>query len=160
MRNKSYDINARKMFAMDAAGTNQLDNFGKYFTRLISLLEEIISSYGKLKLTAVELKKMAENFVYAERIIDRNLWDRKLKPEHERKEYKSVEVSISQDRVVFKEQKDAAYKAVRDADSLLKYFFAGLLTIKFRLNLNKTLFTVPLKSSSFKIWKTCLKRLG
>jgi len=108
------------MFETDTSGVNHLDTFGKYFTRLISLLEEIINSYGKLKLTAVELKKMAENFVYAERIIDRNLWDRKLKPEHERKEYKSIEAAISQDRVVFQEQKDAAYKAVRESDAILK----------------------------------------
>ena len=96
MRNKSFDINARNLFDKDSTGANQLDTFAKYFTRLIPLMEELINSFSKLKLTAVELKKMTENFKYAERIIDRNIWDRKLKPSFERTDYKSVESSIQQ----------------------------------------------------------------
>lgn len=96
MRNKSFDTNARRIFDKDSNGANQLDTFAKYFTRLISLMEELINSFSKLKLTAVELKKMAENFKFAERIIDRNIWDRKLRPSFERTDYKGVENSIQQ----------------------------------------------------------------
>lgn len=96
MRNKSFDINARKLFGTNSAGANHLDTFGKYFTRLISLMDEIINSFSKLKCTSVELKTMAENFCHAEKIINRNLWDRKLKPGHELAEYKACEDSIHQ----------------------------------------------------------------
>lgn len=127
MRNKSYDINCRKLFVTDATGANELDTFGKYFTKLISLMEAIINSFNKLKLTSVELKKMTENFVYAENVIDRNIWDRKLKPTYERENYKKIEDSIHQDKKVFGEQKDAATKAVKDAEILLNLIESFIL---------------------------------
>ena len=97
MRNKSYDINARKLFQVTSGcDTDCFDLFGKCFTRLISLMEEVINAFSKLKLTSIELNKMIENFVYAERIIDMNLWNRELKPQQERDDYKSVQVSINQ----------------------------------------------------------------
>ena len=96
MRNKSYDINSRSLFKTDSNGANQLDTFGKYFTRLISLMKEIINSFSKLKLTTVELKKVADNFIYAESIIDRNIWDRKLRPTNERVDYKITENALNQ----------------------------------------------------------------
>lgn len=127
MRNKSYDINARKLFATDAKGANHLDTFGKYFTRLISLMEEIINSYGKLKCTAVELKKMADNFIHAEHIIDRNIWDRKLKPAYERTDYKNIEDAIFYDKKVFNEQKEVANKTTKEAEVLLNLIESFIL---------------------------------
>ena len=121
MRNKSFDINCRQQFTTSANGTNQLDSLAKCFTRLISLMEEIINSFSKFKLTSLELKKMAENFVYAENIIDRNIWDRKLKPNYERSDYKSIEDSIHQDKKVFNDQKEAANKALKEAHYLLSH---------------------------------------
>lgn len=127
MRNKSYDINARRLFDAGTKGANNLDTFGKYFTRLISLMEEIINAYGKLKCTAVELKKMADNFVYAENVIDRNIWDRKLKPDFERTDYKNIEDAILKDKKVFHEQKEAATKAIKEAEVLLNLIEAFIL---------------------------------
>jgi hypothetical protein len=97
MRNKSFDTKARNLFQQDEpTGNNQLDLFGKHFTRLINDMQEILNSFSKLKLTAIELKKMKENFLYAENIIDRNIWDRKLKPPFERVDYKDLEDSLHQ----------------------------------------------------------------
>ena len=88
MRNKSYDVNQRAYFARDSNGLNDLDLSGQIFSQLISQMENLLLSYNKLNLNANELKKMVENFVYAEGLIDRNLWDRTLKPDFERKNYK------------------------------------------------------------------------
>lgn len=121
MRNKSFDTNCRQQFATSHDGPNQLDTLAKCFTRLIALMEEIINSFSKFKLTSLELKKMTENFMYAENIIDRNIWDRKLKPSYERVDYNSIEDSIHQDKKVFSDQKDAANKALKEAHSLLSH---------------------------------------
>ena len=95
LRNKSYDANTRKLFRIDSKGNNELDMFALRFTSLNALMQNVIISYDKLKQTALELKKMSENFIYAQNIIDRNQWDRKLKPNHEREEYRQTEISIN-----------------------------------------------------------------
>ena len=95
MRNKSYDINQRDYFARDSNGLNDLDLSGQIFSQLISQMENLLLAYNKLNLNANELKKMVENFVHAEGLIDRNLWDRTLKPDFERKNYSSTEAALN-----------------------------------------------------------------
>ena len=96
MRNKSYDINCRQLFDYDQNGFSSLDLCGQLFSQIISHMEKLLLSYNKLNVNAVELKKMGENFVYAQKIIDRNIWDRTVKPDFERNDYKKTEDSINQ----------------------------------------------------------------
>ena len=94
MRNKSYDINQRAYFERDSNGLNDLDLSGQIFSQLISQMEAILLSYNKLNVNAVELKKMVDNFIHAEKLIDRNIWERKVRPDFERKNYSSTEAAI------------------------------------------------------------------
>jgi hypothetical protein len=95
MRNKSYDINQRSFFDNDHNGMNNLDLSGQLFSQLIAQMESFILSYNRLNLNAVELKKMVEDFVFAENLIDRNIWDRTVKPDFERNKYSSTEAAIN-----------------------------------------------------------------
>ena len=96
MRNKSYDINCRQLFDYDQNGFSSLDLCGQLFSQLIGGMEKLLLSYNKLNVNALELKKMGENFVFAQKIIDRNIWDRTVKPDFERNDYKKTDDSINQ----------------------------------------------------------------
>lgn len=109
MRNKSYDINCRQLFDYDQNGFSSLDLCGQLFSQIISHMEKLLLSYNKLNVNAVELKKMGENFVYAQKIIDRNIWDRTVKPDFERNDYKKTEDSIIQ---VNLKKKKHAFKVI------------------------------------------------
>lgn len=102
LRNKTFDVNNRNLFLKDQRGVNDLENFGQRFTNLMCLMKELIRSYDKLKQSSLELKKMKNNFVYAKAIIDRNIWDRKLKPDFERVDYKETEFSLHQVNLLIK----------------------------------------------------------
>ena len=95
MRNKSYDINQRAYFDVDQNGMNDLDLSGQLFSQLIAQMEGLLLSYNRLNLNAVELKKMVEDFIFSENLIDRNVWDRTVKPDFERKNYINTEVAIN-----------------------------------------------------------------
>jgi hypothetical protein len=99
MRNKSYDINQRAYFNVDQNGLNDLDLSGQLFSQLIAQMEGLLLSYNRLNLNAVELKKMVEDFIFSENLIDRNVWDRTVKPDFERKNYINTEVAIN--KVIF-----------------------------------------------------------
>ena len=101
MRNKSYDINQRDWFESDSNGLNNLDLSGQIFSQLIAQMESLLLSYNKLNLNAVELKKMVEDFIHAEGLIDRNIWDRTVKPDFERKNYSSTEAAIHKVRIFY-----------------------------------------------------------
>lgn len=109
MRNKSYDINCRQLFDYDQNGFSSLDLCGQLFSQIISHMEKLLLSYNKLNVNAVELKKMGENFVYAQKIIDRNIWDRTVKPDFERNDFKKTEDSIIQ---VNLKKKKHAFKVI------------------------------------------------
>ena len=94
LRNKSFHISNRSLFLTDEYGVNDLENFGQRFTNLMFTMKELIRSYDKLKQSTTELKKMSKNFVHSQNIIDRNIWDRKLKPDFERVDYKELEYSL------------------------------------------------------------------
>ena len=94
MRNMSFSVNARKQFPNDANGTNQLDRFGQWCTKLNAVMESLLLAYNKLNSNALELKRAAENFALPENVIDRNKWDREMRPQTEREAYLSTEVSI------------------------------------------------------------------
>lgn len=94
LRNKSFDINKRNIFKQDEYGVNDLENFGQRFTNLMFTMKELIRSYDKLKQSALEMKKMSKNFSHAQGIVDRNIWDRTLRPASERSDYKETEISI------------------------------------------------------------------
>jgi hypothetical protein len=94
LRNKSFHINNRNLFKKDEYGLNDLENLGQRFTNLMFGMKELIRSFDKLKQSAIEMKKMSKNFVYAQNIIDRNVWDRQVKPELERIDYRETELSI------------------------------------------------------------------
>lgn len=119
MRNKSYDINQRDWFESDSNGLNNLDLSGQIFSQLIAQMESLLLSYNKLNLNAVELKKMVEDFVHAEGLIDRNVWDRTVKPDFERKNYSSTESAIHKDKLVFGQQKELANKRLKEIHNLL-----------------------------------------
>jgi hypothetical protein len=94
MRNMSFDINARKQFANDSSGANQLDRLGHACTRLNSAMDSLLVAYNKLNSNALELKRIAENFVFAENVAQRNLWDRDMRPQTARVMYQPTENSI------------------------------------------------------------------
>lgn len=95
MRNKSYDINQRRAFTTDSNGLNELDHCGQLFSQLNSYLEALLLAYNKLNTNSFELKRNNDNLVYAQNIVDRNLWDRTLKPTFEREAYQFTEDSIN-----------------------------------------------------------------
>lgn len=94
MRNKSYDVNSRKYFQTDSNGLNQLDTCGQLFSKLISYMENMILAYNTLSSNSFELKRNNDNLIFAQNVVDRNIWDRTLKPTVERDVYKSTENSI------------------------------------------------------------------
>lgn len=94
MRNKSHDVNARNVFETFSGDMNNLDKAGQFFTELIAAIEGLLLSFNKLHSNATELKKNSDNFTYGQRIIDRNIWDRGLRPTSERDAYYSTEQSI------------------------------------------------------------------
>ena len=130
MRNKSYDINCRKLFDYDQNGFSSLDLCGQLFSQIISHMEKLLLSYNKLNVNAVELKKMGENFVYAQKIIDRNIWDRTVTPDFERNDYKKTEDSINQVKL----KKKQAFKEILNK---LKLFFNNFRIKQFLSNKKK-----------------------
>ena len=130
MRNKSYDINCRQLFDYDQNGFSSLDLCGQLFSQIISHMEKLLLSYNKLNVNAVELKKMGENFVYAQKIIDRNIWDRTVKPDFERNDYKKTEDSINQVNL----KKKHAFKVVSNK---LKLFLNNFRIKQFLSNKKK-----------------------
>ena len=119
MRNKSYNVNEKARFN-SPSGVNYLESFGKLFTQLIESMETTIGEYDKLRSTALEIKKMTENFRFAEDVIQRNIWDRDLRPAEERNDYRDVENSIHKDRRVMEQEKRRAIDCLNQADKLLK----------------------------------------
>jgi hypothetical protein len=57
-------------------------------------METLILSYDRLRLTGEELKQMMNNFEFSEKITEKNLWERDLKPDFERIHYKDTEDSL------------------------------------------------------------------
>lgn len=100
LRNKAFDVNNRNLFKQDEVNVNDLENFGQRFTNLMCLMKELLRGYDRLKQSGVELKKSKQNFVHAKGIIDRNIWDRKLRPEFERVAYKETELALHQVRLL------------------------------------------------------------
>jgi hypothetical protein len=94
MRNKSYDANSRKVFGKTSNDLNHLDVCGQLFSQLIINSESLLVSYNKLNLSANEIKKMYENLKIPETLIDKNLWDRLLRPNFERTNFFKTEQSI------------------------------------------------------------------
>jgi hypothetical protein len=84
MRNIGFNRNSRNLFIIANSNDNYLDWFGRLLSTLMKEMEELLSSYNQLNVTALDLKKMEENFKFGESVIDRNLWDRELKPHFER----------------------------------------------------------------------------
>ncbi|RMZ98338.1 hypothetical protein BpHYR1_047894 [Brachionus plicatilis] len=119
MRNKSHDINSRNVFETYSGDVNNLDKTGQLFTELISAIESIMLSYNKLHCNATELKKNSDNFIYGQRIIDRNIWDRGLRPTSERDVYKSTEESIHKDNLVMKKCRELANQVLKEAQNVL-----------------------------------------
>lgn len=96
MRNKSFDVNSRSLFSNDSNGLNELDVGADLFTQLITQMEVLIVSYDKLRFTGEELKRMINNFEYSEKITEKNLWERDLKPDFERITFKDTEDSLKE----------------------------------------------------------------
>lgn len=94
MRNKSHDINLRNVFETYSGDANNLDKTGQLITDLMEVIESLLLSYNKLHCNATELKKNLDNFSYAQRIIDKNIWERGLRPTSERDAYFTTEESI------------------------------------------------------------------
>ena len=94
MRNKSYDINSRKLFANDSNNSNQLDQCGQLFSQLIVHSENLLLAYNKLNVSANELKKIYENLSISESLIDKNVWDRELRPGFEQSNFVNTQNSI------------------------------------------------------------------
>jgi hypothetical protein len=93
MRNMSFDINARKTF--DSKLNGQLDRFGNECTKFNGIMDKLLLSYNKLNSNGLELKKMAENLEYSQHVVQRNLWDRGLRTNSEREQYKSTETYLN-----------------------------------------------------------------
>ena len=109
MRNKSYDTNSRNQFVKMSNGLNQLDYCGQLFSHLINNSENLLLAYNKLSSNANELKTMYENFCIPENLIDKNLWDRRLRPDFERNNFMKTEKSIQLDREKLNNCKSLAF---------------------------------------------------
>lgn len=94
IRNKSHDINLRNVFETYSGDVNNLDKTGQFFSDLIEVIENLLLSFNKLHCNATELKKNSDNFIHGQRIIDKNIWDRGLRPTSERDAYFTTEESI------------------------------------------------------------------
>jgi hypothetical protein len=121
MRNKSYDTNSRNQFVIMSNGLNQLDYCGQLFSQLIKNSENLLLSYNKLNSNANELKKINENFQIPENLIDKNLWDRRLRPDFERNSFIETENSIKLDRKILNHFKNLAFSKLKEVHALLKY---------------------------------------
>ncbi|CAF0710729.1 unnamed protein product [Brachionus calyciflorus] len=120
MRNKSFDVNQRDVFEKGSpAEINNLDHSAQFFTKLISAIESLLLVYNKLHSNSVELKKNSDNFLYGQRIIDRNIWDRGLRPTAERDAYNSTEQSIYKDNAVMNSCRNLANNVLKEAQSML-----------------------------------------
>jgi hypothetical protein len=120
MRNKSYDTNSRNQFVKMANGLNQLDYCGQLFSQLIKNSENLLLAYNKLNVNANELKKIYENFQIPENLVDKNLWDRRLRPNSERNRYKETENSIKLDKEKINNSKKLAFSKLKEVHVLLK----------------------------------------
>ena len=89
LRNELFKANAKELF-----GHFNVQYLIDAFNRLISSMEKVLLAYNTLQSSSFELKTMIENLVFPENIVDMNLWNRDLKPEFERKNYISSEISI------------------------------------------------------------------
>ena len=95
---ESADVLRNELFK-----SNSTELFGHYnpqylmdtFNRLISSMEKLLLGYNLLQSASFELKTMIENLVFPENIVDKNLWNRDQKPQFERKNYISTEISIN-----------------------------------------------------------------
>jgi len=122
MRNKSYDKNSRTQFVVMSDGLNQLDYCGQLFSQLITNSENLLLAYNILYANANELKTMNENFQIPENLIDKNLWDRRLRPGFERISFRETETSIKLDRKMLNHFKNLAFSKLKEVHALLKYF--------------------------------------
>lgn len=90
LRNELFKANAKELF-----GHFNVQYLIDAFNRLISSMEKVLLAYNILQSSSFELKTMIENLVFPENIVDMNLWNRDLKPQFERKNYISSELSIN-----------------------------------------------------------------
>lgn len=95
LRNQAFNATSRKLFSLTASDeTCVIDKFAEMFSKLMASMQDMLMSYNKLNTNSFELKKMSDNMVFVENVVDRNLWDRKQNPDFEREKYKSTELSI------------------------------------------------------------------